>query len=319
MPNKTDRVEASFRFAPGSLGTSGRFQADALLPIQTIAPNAQAKSSFNLFAGAKEVRLIEQYNSALGLTLFDRAIDWGWFWFLTKPIFWTLDTLFLWVGNFGVAIILLTLLIKLLLFPLAHKSYVSMNRMKILQPKMKEIQERQKYDRARQQQEMMEFMRKEKLNPLGGCLPLLMQAPVFYALYKTIYVTIEVRHQPFLLWIKDLSAADPLTPVNLFGLLPFTPPSFLAIGVLPIIMGITMWAQMKLSPSAVTDPIQQRVFSLMPILFTFMMAPFSAGLVLYWTVNNILSIAQQWILLKQMEAKEARAQTEKAKPKAKAV
>jgi YidC/Oxa1 family membrane protein insertase len=310
IPATKSSFKGSFRF---TAGVPGRHQADAMLPAVTAPAGGTAQSVVNVFAGAKEVRLIEMYKAKLNATLFDRAIDWGWFWYLTKPIFWTMDWFYTLVGNFGVAIILLTLLIKLIMYPIANKAYVSMNRMKILQPKMKEIQERYADDKPRQQQEIMEFMRKEKLNPLGGCLPILLQIPVFYALYKVLFVTIEMRHQPFVLWIKDLSAPDPLTPVNLFGLLPFTPPSILAVGILPILMGITMWLQMKLSPTAITDPIQQRVFSLLPFIFTFMMAPFAAGLVLYWTVNNILSILQQWVMLKRMEASDAKAAAAKAK------
>jgi YidC/Oxa1 family membrane protein insertase len=309
IPATKSSFKGTFRY---TAGVPGRHQADAMLPVVTAPAGGSAQSVVNIFAGAKEVRLIEMYKAKLNATLFDRAIDWGWFWYLTKPIFWTMDWFYQLVGNFGVAIILLTLLIKLIMFPIANKAYVSMNRMKILQPKMKEIQERYADDKPRQQQEIMAFMQKEKLNPLGGCLPILLQIPVFYALYKVLFVTIEMRHQPFMLWIKDLSAPDPLTPVNLFGLLPFTPPSILAVGILPILMGVTMWLQMKLSPSAITDPIQQRVFSLLPFIFTFMMAPFAAGLVLYWTVNNILSILQQWVMLKRMEASDAKAAAAKS-------
>lgn len=309
IPNQATQFRGTFKY---TAGVPGRYQSDILQAAKTIAPGMQAETVSHIFAGAKEVRLIEGVKEQLGARLFDRAIDWGWFWYLTKPIFWTLDWLYHQVGNFGVAIILLTLVIKLLMFPLANKSYESMSRLKVLQPKMQELQERYKDDKERMQKALIEMYQKEKINPLGGCLPILLQIPVFFALYKVLFVTIEMRHQPFALWIRDLSAPDPLTPVNLFGLLPFTPPVWIGIGVLPIIMGITMWAQFKLSPSTITDPIQKRVFSLMPILFTFLMAPFSAGLILYWTVNNILSIAQQWYILKRVEAKEAKAKARTA-------
>lgn len=275
-----------------------RYQVDYLRTPTTIAPGASYSETVRLFAGAKQVALIDHYADLYKIKLFDRAIDWGWFYFLTRPMFYLLDSLYKFLGNFGVAIIGLTLVVKLIMFPLANKSYASMNRLKVLQPKMKELQERYADDRAALQKAMMELYQKEKVNPLGGCLPILLQIPVFFALYKVLFVTIEMRHQPFFGWIKDLSAADPLTPVNLFGLLPFTPPSFIAIGVLPILMGVTMWLQQKLNPAPV-DPVQQKVFALMPIIFTVIMAPFAAGLVVYWTCNNLLSILQQWILLRR--------------------
>jgi YidC/Oxa1 family membrane protein insertase len=288
-----------------------RFQADMQLPSQTIAPGKVMQSSLRFFAGAKEVEVINSYQKQLGLTLFDRAIDWGWFWFLTKPFFAILHWLYTIVGNFGVAIIGLTILVKAVMFPLAYKGYQSMSRMKLMQPKIKELQERYKDDRAAQQKAQMELFTKEKINPLGGCLPLLLQIPVFYALYKVLFVSLEMRHQPFALWIKDLSAPDPLTPVNLFGLLPFTPPALLAIGVLPILYAITFHFQMKLQPQTGMDPAQQQIFKFMPWIFMFMFASFSAGLVLYWTVSNILSIAQQWWLMR-LEEKKLAAKTAKA-------
>lgn len=253
------------------------------------------------FAGAKEVDVVETYGEKFGIDKFDLTIDWGWFRFLTKPIFYGLDALNSLLGNVGLAILALTLAIKLVLFPLANKSYVSMSRMKKMQPRIKELQERYKDDRMRQQQEMAALFKKEKLNPMAGCLPILVQIPVFFALYKVLFVTIEMRHAPFYGWIKDLSAPDPLTPVNLFGLLPFDPPGFMAIGVLPILMGISMYFQQKLQP-APTDPIQAQVMKALPIVFTFIMAPFAAGLVIYWIWNNVLSIAQAWVIQRRVEA-----------------
>jgi YidC/Oxa1 family membrane protein insertase len=208
------------------------------------------------------------------------------------------------VKNFGVAIILLTLIVKLVMFPIAQRQFASMAAMRIVQPKVKELQDRYKDDRQKMQQAMMELYQKEKINPMAGCLPIFIQIPVFYALYKVLLLTIEMRHQPFALWIKDLSAPDPLTPVNLFGLLDFTPPSFIALGVLPILLGITMYVQFKLNP-APTDPVQQQVFSIMPWIMMFLMAPFAAGLQLYWVVNNLLTIAQQkWLYSRHPGMKE---------------
>jgi YidC/Oxa1 family membrane protein insertase len=302
IPDQKAPLTAAFRHFP----TPERFQTDVLLKPVTIPAGGAATTVGHLFAGAKEVQLIDRYEAQLGVVNFNKAIDWGWFWYLTRPLFYVLDWLWKLFGNFGLAIIGLTLIVKLIMFPLANKGYTSMNKMKLVAPKMKELQERFKDDKPKMQQELMELYKKEKVNPLAGCLPIILQIPVFFALYKVLYVTIEMRHQPFFLWIKDLSAPDPLTPVNLFGLLPFTPPTFIAIGVLPIIMGVTMWLQQKLSPQ-VMDPIQQRVFSLMPIFMTIILAPFAAGLVLYWTVNNILSILQQWVLMKKMEKENAKA------------
>ena len=310
VPDQKLPFTGAFRsFGPDS------FQADYLTGAINVAPGAAEAQTIRLFAGAKEVALIDKYEKQYAIPLFDRAIDWGWFYFLTRPIFAVLDWLYNLVGNFGFAIIGLTVIVKAIMFPLANKSYASMNRLRVLQPKMKELQERYKDDKQQQQRAIMELYQKEKVNPLGGCLPIVLQIPVFFALYKVLFVTIEMRHQPFILWIKDLSAPDPLTPVNLFGLLDFTPPPMLAVGVLPIIMGVTMYLQQKLNPQPV-DPVQQKVFGLMPIIFTFILAPFAAGLVLYWTVNNLLSILQQWVLLKRhgkQEEEKAQAKAEKRK------
>ncbi len=248
----------------------------------------------HLFAGAKEVELLEDYSDALGTPL-EQAIDWGWFEWFMKPIFSLLVWLFHQIGNFGVAIICLVIIVRLLLFPIAQKQFASMAAMRVVQPKMKALQERYADDKPRLQEEMMKLYREEKVNPVAGCLPILLQIPIFYALYKVLLISVEMRHEPFALWIRDLSAPDPLTPVNLFGYLPFTPPSLLAVGVLPILVGVTMWLQMRLNPQA-PDPVQRQIFALMPWVLMFVMAPFAAGLQLYWVTNNILSIGQQRLL-----------------------
>lgn len=293
VPDQKKAIEATFRQASGD-----RFQADLATAPIVVGPGQAASTTLRLFAGAKEVQLLDSYKEKLGVPQFDKAIDWGWFYFLTKPIFYLLDWLFRMFGNFGVAIIGLTVIVRILMFPIANKQFASMARMRAIQPRMKEIQERYKEDKLKMQQEMMALYSKEKVNPMAGCLPILLQIPVFYALYKVLLLTIEMRHQPFALWIRDLSAPDPLTPLNLFGLLPFTPPQMIAIGVLPILLGITMWLQQKLNPQPM-DEIQAKVFGIMPWIFMFIMAPFAAGLQLYWTVNNIISIGQQWLLIRK--------------------
>lgn len=291
IPDQRQPLE--FRFAHAAEGD--RFQTDFVAPAKLVAPGAAAETRAHLFAGAKEVALMNRVRDELGAPLFDRALAWGWFWFIAQPIFWLLSFFHGQFGNWGLAIIGLTLVVRLLLFPIANKQYASMAKLKVFAPKMKEIQERYKDDRVRQQQEMMALYKKEKINPLAGCLPILLQIPIFYALYKTLLIAIEIRHQPLGLWIRDLSAPDPLTPLNLFGLLPFQPPAVIAIGVLPILLGITMWLQFRLNPTPM-DEVQKLVFSWMPWIFMFVMAPFAAGLQLYWIVNNIVSIGQQWWL-----------------------
>ena len=293
IPDQKARIDAAFRHSEGD-----RFQTDIAGQPKLVGPGQQAATTTRLFVGAKEVQTLDRYEDELGIPLFGRAIDWGWFEIIAKPIFQLLDWLFRFTGNFGVAIIGLTIIVRIAMFPIANKQFASMARMRIIAPKMKEVQERYKDDRVRMQQEVMKLYQTEKVNPLAGCLPILLQIPIFYALYKTLMLSIEMRHQPFVLWIKDLSAPDPLTPVNLFGLLPFTPPQFIALGVLPILLGVTMWLQQKLNPAPM-DEIQQKVFSIMPWVFMFIMAPFAAGLQLYWTTNNILSIGQQWWLYKK--------------------
>jgi len=291
IPDQNQPIATGFRTGLNK----GSYQADFAGNPVVVAPGRSAGETVRLFAGAKEVKTLDDYEDALGITHFGRAVDWGWFEIVEKPIFYLLDWLFRYFNNFGVAIILLTLIVRGLMFPIAQKQFASMAGMRAVQPKMKELQERYKDDKPKLQAEMLELYKREKVNPLAGCAPILLQIPIFFALYKVLLLAIEMRHQPFALWIKDLSAPDPLTPVNLFGLLNFTPPHALAIGVLPILLGITMWMQFKLQPAA-PDPVQQQVFSIMPWVMMFVMAPFAAGLQLYWTVSNILTIAQQkWL------------------------
>ncbi|NBB70201.1 MAG: membrane protein insertase YidC [Alphaproteobacteria bacterium] len=281
-------------------GTQDRYQTDYLRDPITIAPGGSAEVTDRLFAGAKEVTLLDRYKTELGLPLFDRAVDFGWFWFLTKPFFYALHWLAAVFGNYGVAILLLTLVVKLIFFPLANKSYKSMSQMKKLQPEMMKIRERYSEDREKMNMEIMNLYKKEKVNPAAGCLPILIQIPVFFALYKVLFVSLEMRHAPFFGWIQDLSAPDPTTILNLFGLLPFTPPELLpALGVWPLLMGATMWLQFKLNPTP-PDPMQARIMSFLPLIFIFVFATFPAGLVIYWTWNNILSVGQQWLIMRKM-------------------
>jgi YidC/Oxa1 family membrane protein insertase len=290
------------RFVANMIGNVQTYQADVLKPGQTIAPGASAEVTTRLFAGAKETNVIDGYAAQFNLKNFDLLIDWGWFYFLTKPMFLAMDWINKLTGNFGVAILLITVLIKAVFFPLANKSYASMAKMKAVQPMMLEIQTRYKDDKMAQQKALMDLYKKEKINPLAGCWPVLIQIPVFFALYKVLFVTIEMRQAPFFGWIKDLAAMDPTSIFNLFGLLPYSVPDFLTVGVWPIIMGITMWLQMKMNPEP-TDPIQKQIFGWMPLIFTFMLASFPAGLVIYWAWNNILSVAQQYIIMKRMGVK----------------
>ena len=274
------------------------YQVDYLRDALSLPAGGAIEVTNRLFAGAKEVDRLDRYHSQIGITRFDLAIDWGWFPYLTKPLFKAIDFFHKLLGNFGLAIILLTICIKFLFLPLAYKSYVSMARMKKLQPKMVELRERFGDDKQKLNQEMMALYKREKVNPVSGCLPILLQIPVFFALYKVLFVTIEMRHQPFYGWIRDLSAQDPTTIFNLFGLIPFTPPDFLMIGILPLLMGGSMYLQQRLNPQP-ADPVQARIFQLMPIFFTFLLARFPAGLVLYWICNNVLSIGQQWFIMKR--------------------
>ncbi len=296
LPDNTAKVKALFSF--NQIGSLKTYQTDYLLDPQTIAPGGRGAANARLFAGAKEVDIVDGYDKALQLNRFELLIDWGYFYFVTKPMFLAMDWIYRHVGNFGVAILIITVIIKIIFFPLANKSYASMAKMKAVQPEMMAIRDRYADDKMKQQQAMMELYKKEKINPIAGCLPILIQVPIFFALYKVLFITIEMRHAPFFGWIKDLSAPDPTTIFNLFGLIPWDPSTvpvigpFLMLGVWPLVMGVTMWAQMKLNPPP-PDPTQKMIFDWMPFIFTFMLASFSAGLVIYWAWNNTLSVLQQ--------------------------
>lgn len=279
-----------------------RYQADYRSDAMTVAPGQSIELKNLVFAGAKEVPLVDRYETQYSIPKFDRLIDWGWFYFITKPMFKLMDFFFRYFGNFGVAILMTTIVVKLLFFPLASKQYASMANMKRMQPKMEELKAKHGDDRMAMQQAMMALYKEEKINPVAGCWPMLLQIPVFFALYKVIYVTIEMRHAPFFGWIHDLSAPDPTSLFNLFGLLPYDVPHFLMIGVWPIIMGITMFMQMRMNPTP-PDPTQAMIFTWMPLIFTFMLASFPAGLVIYWAWNNTLSISQQALIMKRHGAK----------------
>jgi YidC/Oxa1 family membrane protein insertase len=297
IPDSTEAITMRAVYNPYA-GHDG-YQADYTLKTRSIAAGQAIIVNNRLFAGAKSVPLINQYQDEAKIQGFDFLIDWGWFWFFTRPIFKGLLLFYSYVGNYGIAILLLTLLLKTLFFPLANKSYVAMSRMKKLQPEMEKIRTRNTNDPMAQQQELVALYKREKINPVAGCWPMLLQIPVFFALYKVLNVALELRHQPFYGWIHDLSAADPTNIFTLFGLIPAVLPSFLHLGVWPLLMGVTMWLQQKLNP-APSDPIQAKMMSLFPIIFTFVLAPFSAGLVIYWTWNNILSIIQQAVIMKRL-------------------
>jgi len=283
-------------------GNSDRYQVDYLLDGQQIPTGGSVTTLNRLFAGAKEADLLETYNDTFQINSFNLAIDWGYLRFLTQPLFHVLKWLYALVGNFGVAILLLTVAIKMVFFPLANKSYKSMSMMRKLQPEIVKMRERFSDDKARLQQEMMALYKKEKVNPMAGCLPIVVQIPVFFALYKVLFVTIEMRHAPFFGWIKDLSAPDPLTFITLFGVFPWDAPQMLAIGIWPLLMGASMFLQQKLNPQP-ADPMQAKIFLFMPIMFTFLLGSFPAGLVIYWTWNNVLSITQQWVIMRRMGVK----------------
>ena len=315
IPDQKTAVSAKFR-ASGDV-----YQAQVIPTRYTnVAAGAALETNSRLFAGAKEMAVLDSYSEKLGIPYLDYAIDWGWFWFIAIPFFWILHWLFGVFGNFGLAIIGLTVIVRGFMYPVAQKQFASMAQMRAVQPKLKALQERWKDDKPRLQQEMMKLYKEEKVNPLAGCLPVVLQIPIFFALYKILLLSIEMRHQPFVLWLKDLSAPDPLTPINLFGLLPFDPPSFIAIGVLPILLGITMWLMQRLNPQPMDD-VQKQVFAVMPWFLMFIMAPFAAGLQLYWVMSNLVSIAQQkWLysrhpVLRQQMARDAE---EKAQAKANA-
>lgn len=299
-----EAVTSNFR----SLGND-IFRTDISYDAVTLAPGARDSKTSQLFVGAKESTVLDNYEEG-GIALFGKAISWGWFQIIEKPLLWLLKHLFAFAGNFGVAIILLTCIIRGLMFPIAQKQFSSMAGMKAVQPKMKAIQERFKDDKQKQQQEIMKLYKDEGVNPLAGCLPLLIQIPIFFALYKVLILAIEMRHEPFVFWLKDLSAPDPAKILNLFGLLPFDPPGFLGIGILAVLLGLTMWMTFKLNPSAM-DPMQQQIFNFMPWILMFVMAGFASGLLLYWVTSNILTLAQQKYLYSKHPQLKAAAEAEK--------
>lgn len=304
IPSQQEQVKSGYSYLPAKDGQAELYQVDYLLPAVTINANNHTSAGISLFVGGKEVEQLDNYANKMGIPLFDRAVDFGWFYFLTKPIFLVLKTLYEWIGNFGISILLLTVFIKLLLYPLANKSYRSMAKMKLVGPEMAKLRERYGSDRQKLNQEMIALYKREKLNPAAGCLPIIIQIPIFFSLYKVLFVTIEMRHAPFFGWIQDLSAPDPTSILNLFGLLPWVVPagsfiSFLNIGIWPILMGLSMYFQQRLNP-APPDPVQAKIFKFLPILFTFMLAHFAAGLVIYWTWNNLLSILQQRLITRNV-------------------
>ncbi len=295
IPNQKFNIEAGFK---ATLNKTERYQVQYTSAQIELEPGDETLIISNVFVGAKEVDLLDKYSKILNLNMFDRAVDFGWFYIITKPLFLILHKFSSIFGNVGLSILALTVLIRIFLFPLANKSFKSMSKMKILTPKMTEIRERYKNDKLKMQQEIMALYKAEKVNPLSGCLPILIQIPIFFALYKVLFVTLETRHAPFYGWVKDLSAPDPTTIFNLFGILNFSPPSFLMIGAWPLLMALTMYLQQKLNP-APPDPLQAKIMSFLPLMFLFLFATFPAGLVIYWTWNNVLSIGQQWIIMKK--------------------
>lgn len=292
----------TYRFVHSIENKDDRYQVDYIGQSSSLAAGASIEITNRLFAGAKEVKLLDAYSEKFGIQNFDLAVDFGWFYFLTKPFFYAISWLNSYLGNFGLAILAFTVLVKAVFYPLANKSYRSMAKMRDLTPKLMTLREQYGDDKMRLNQEMMAIYKKEKVNPASGCLPILLQIPVFFALYKVLFVNIEMRHAPFYGWIKDLSVADPTSIFNAFGLIPWTPPDFLMIGIWPILMGLTMWLQQRLNPQP-TDPVQAKVFMFLPLFFTFLLGTFPAGLVIYWTWNNLLSIAQQRLIMYRMGVK----------------
>ena len=296
IPEKNKKFRADFEY-------SEKFKISY---IETEAleaqPNKQISNKVDIVIAAKEVEVIDEYNEKLGLSKFDLVIDWGWFYWIVKPLFFLNDYFFKLAGNYGVAIILITVCLRLVFFPLNNYAFRSMSRMKILQPEMARLKEVHKDDKMKLQQAIMQLYKKEGVNPVSGCVPILISIPFFFAIYKMLFVTIEMRHQPFFGWIKDLSEKDPTSIFNLFGLIPWAPPEFLIIGGLPVLMGLTMWAQQKLNP-APQDDIQKKIFMFFPVFLTVILAPFPSGLVLYWTANNILTMAQQYVIMKRTTVK----------------
>ena len=311
VPQQGTSPDATFR----SLGGEA-YRSDMIYEPVTVPAGSSLTTTSRLYAGAKDSSVLDSYEDA-GLPKFGLAIDWGWFRWFEKPFLWLLKNIFAVVGNFGVAIILLTVIVRGVMFPIAQKQFASMAAMKAIQPKMKALQDKYKDDRQKQQQEIMALYKREKVNPVAGCLPMILQIPIFFALYKVLILAIEMRHREFL-WIKDLSAPDPATILNLFGLLPFQPPGFLAIGVLALLLGFTMWLTFKLNPN-MGDPVQQQIFNIMPWILMFVMAPFAAGLLLYWVTSNVLTLAQQKYLYSkhpQLRAQAEKEQAEKAAARA---
>lgn len=301
-PQGDGEMRARFEARQGQGGLT-IFESSFVRTADTIEPGATLTSTSHVFTGSKSVPLLQRYQDEAGIPRLDMAVDWGNFWFFTRPFFWLLHTFYQWTGNFGVAILLLTVLIKIPLFPLNNRAFASMAKMRAVAPKMTEIRERFAADRQRQSQEMMELYKREKINPLAGCLPILPQIPIFFALYKTVFVSLEARHAPFFGWIQDLSAPDPTAIWNLFGLLPYSVDGIwligdYSLGVWPILMGLTMWAQQSLNPPP-PDPMQRRIFAFLPIVFTFILSPFAAALVIYWTWNNFLTILQQYVIMRR--------------------
>jgi YidC/Oxa1 family membrane protein insertase len=300
IPPQDQAFDGTFRTS--MVGGVQAYQADYRLAGQTISPGATVAVTHRLFAGAKVVSILNGYEDNQHISRFDLAIDWGWFFFLTKPIFYLLDIFYQYVGNFGVAILLLTLFVKILFFPIANASFKTMSRTKKLQPEMERIKQRYADDKVRQQQEVMEMYKREKVNPVSGCVPILLQIPVFFSLYKVLFVTIEMRHAPFFGWIHDLSAADPTSFLNLYGLLPYSIPDFvpwfLHIGIWPTLMGLTQWVQTRMNPQP-ADPMQAKMFTYLPVFYTALMSSFPAGLVIYWTWNNLLTVTQQYIMMRR--------------------
>jgi YidC/Oxa1 family membrane protein insertase len=306
IPDQANPVEASFSGVIGAapIYQSGFVDSDA----KTVAPGTTSEFTSRVFAGAKETDTLDRYQANLGIKKFDLLIDWGWFYFITKPMFRLLHLIYGFVGNFGVAILIITVVFKTLFFPLANRSYRAMAKMKMIQPQILALRDRFPDDKHKQQMEVMALYKREKINPLSGCLPVLIQIPVFFALYKTLVLTIEMRQAPFFGWIKDLSQPDPTNVFNLFGLIPYDPTQipvfgpYLAIGAWPLIMGITMFLQMKVNPEP-ADPVQKQVFTWMPVLFTFTLGTFASGLVIYWSWNNMLSVIQQTTIMKRAGVK----------------
>ncbi|MCC0041896.1 MAG: membrane protein insertase YidC [Rhodobiaceae bacterium] len=300
IPDQDAQFKARFTgtATAGSTDAPTVYQTDYLRDAVSVPAGGEASVTNRLFAGAKQVSIIDGYEKSLGIDRFELLIDWGWFYFFTKPLFFAIDYFFRLIGNFGISILIVTVIVKALFFPLANRSYKSMAGMKKVQPEMEKIRQRYADDKMKQQQALMELYKKEKINPLSGCLPIVVQIPVFFALYKVLFVTIEMRHAPFYGWIKDLSAPDPTTIFNLFGLIPWDPPQMLMVGIWPLIMGVTMFLQMRLNPPP-PDPTQAMIFTWMPLLFMFMLASFPAGLVIYWSWNNTLSIAQQYTIMRR--------------------